>query len=142
MTQTNCSQCNTVLNCNVNNITACWCNQLPAILPLDATATSCLCQTCTLNKINHYLEQGKIPKEPTNSEVVGIISSHIKAIHNHYGEYLGVRIARKHVGWYVNALSDCQQFRHHFCRLEEPGQQIQSLHEFFKAIKITWNEAA
>ena len=93
-------------------------------------------------KINHYLEQGKIPKEPTNSEVVGIISSHIKAIHNHYGEYLGVRIARKHVGWYVNALSDCQQFRHHFCRLEEPGQQIQSLHEFFKAIKITWNEAA
>jgi hypothetical protein len=67
MTQTNCSQCNTVLNCNVNNITACWCNQLPAILPLDATATSCLCQTCTLNKINHYLEA--LYTQPIKSQI-------------------------------------------------------------------------
>lgn len=56
MTQINCSQCNTTLNCNVNDITACWCYQLPAILPLDDTATSCLCRLCTLAKINNYLE--------------------------------------------------------------------------------------
>jgi hypothetical protein len=57
MTQINCSQCNTALTCNVNNINACWCIELPAILPLDSSATSCLCRNCTLAKINDYLQQ-------------------------------------------------------------------------------------
>ncbi|MBB1385020.1 hypothetical protein H5119_05575 [Pseudoalteromonas sp. SG45-5] len=56
MTQLNCTQCNTALTCNVDNISACWCNELPAILPLDTTATSCLCRKCTLSKINAFLE--------------------------------------------------------------------------------------
>ncbi|MDC9509874.1 DUF5522 domain-containing protein [Pseudoalteromonas sp. Angola-4] len=55
MTRLNCSQCHTALICNVNDINACWCNQLPAILPLEESATSCLCPQCTLNKINAYL---------------------------------------------------------------------------------------
>ncbi len=55
MTRLNCSQCHTALSCNVNDINACWCNQLPAILPLEESATSCLCPQCTLNKINAYL---------------------------------------------------------------------------------------
>ncbi|MBQ4832694.1 hypothetical protein J8L70_05515 [Pseudoalteromonas sp. MMG010] len=56
MLQLNCSQCNTLLTCNVNDISACWCSELPAILPLDAEATACLCRTCTLAKINHFLQ--------------------------------------------------------------------------------------
>ncbi|MBB1372503.1 DUF5522 domain-containing protein [Pseudoalteromonas sp. SR45-4] len=56
MTQINCTQCNTALTCNVTDISACWCNKLPAILPLDLNATSCLCRNCTLTKINTYLQ--------------------------------------------------------------------------------------
>ncbi|ALQ09276.1 hypothetical protein EU508_11230 [Pseudoalteromonas fuliginea] len=56
MTQLNCTQCHSTLTCNVDDISACWCNELPAILPLDITATSCLCRKCTLNKINTFLE--------------------------------------------------------------------------------------
>ena len=56
------------------------------------------------DQINHYLERGFVPKRPSKREIVAVISSHIKAIHSHYGEYLGVRISRKHIGWYVNNL--------------------------------------
>jgi hypothetical protein len=67
MTQLNCSQCNTTLTCNVNNITACWCNELPAILPLNASASSCLCRECTVNKINEYLHS--IYSQPIKQQI-------------------------------------------------------------------------
>jgi len=93
-------------------------------------------------QINEYLDKGVSPKEPSNTEVVNVISSHIKAIHKHYGEYLGIRIARKHVGWYVNALSDGKEFRRQFFQLEDPEEQIKSLYKFFMGTIIKWNKAA
>lgn len=50
-----CSHCQTTLACNVENINACWCNELPPILPLDNTTTRCLCRNCTLLKIKKFL---------------------------------------------------------------------------------------
>jgi len=94
------------------------------------------------DQINHYLERGFVPKRPSKREIVAVISSHIKAIHSHYGEYLGVRIARKHIGWYVNNLSDCKEFRRQFFQLENSKQQMQSLYDFFTSTKITWNKVA
>jgi hypothetical protein len=67
MTQLNCAQCNTTLTCNINDIAACWCNTLPAILPLDTKATRCLCQHCTLEKINTYLHH--VYTQPIKAQV-------------------------------------------------------------------------
>lgn len=67
MTQLNCMHCNKALTCNVANISACWCSELPAILPLDESTTSCLCRPCTLKKINNYLEQ--VYTQPINSQI-------------------------------------------------------------------------
>ena len=94
------------------------------------------------NQINHYLERGFVLKQPSKSEVVDAISSHIKDIHRHYGEYLGVRIARKHIGWYVNNLSNCKEYRRQFFQLDNSEQQMQSLYDFFTSTKITWNKVA
>ncbi|MGO2010646.1 MAG: DUF5522 domain-containing protein [Pseudoalteromonas sp.] len=55
MTILTCSQCQVILSCNADNITACWCNELPAILPPDNKATRCLCRGCALDKINQFL---------------------------------------------------------------------------------------
>ena len=55
MTILSCSQCNATLTCRADDINACWCNELPAILPLDDAATSCLCRDCTIKKINLFL---------------------------------------------------------------------------------------
>ena len=67
MTQLNCTLCNHTLTCNVDDISACWCNELPAILPLDSAATSCLCRPCTLDKINSYLNL--IYKQPIKTQI-------------------------------------------------------------------------
>jgi tRNA-dihydrouridine synthase B len=93
-------------------------------------------------QINHYLEKGFASKHPPKIQIVNTICDHIKAIHKHYGEYLGTRIARKHAGWYINVLADCQEFRSHFFKLEKPEEQIQGLHDFFGSINIIWNRAA
>lgn len=99
------------------------------------------------NQINHYLTHGKIPNKPNtdtqkNKELITVISQHIEAIHKHYGEYLGLRIARKHVGWYVSSLPNGEAFRKYFNRLEDPCAQIQSLQHFFAADNNNWDQAA
>ena len=94
------------------------------------------------NEINHYLAHGKIPNKPNSEELITVISQHIQAIHKHYGEYLGLRIARKHVGWYVSSLPNGEAFRKYFNQLEDPCKQIQSLQHFFAADNNNWDQAA
>lgn len=93
-------------------------------------------------EINHYLEHGTIPEAPSKEELATTVSDHIEAIHQYYGEYLGIRIARKHVGWYVDALPNGDAFRKYFNQLEDPYLQKQGLHEFFAAPKKNWDKAA
>jgi len=94
------------------------------------------------NQTNHYLAHGTIPAKPTNNELITVIRQHIEAIHKHYGEYLGLRIARKHVGWYVSSLPNGEAFRKYFNQLEDPCKQIQSLQHFFAADNNNWDQAA
>jgi len=58
-------------------------------------------------QISHYLAHGEKMALPTLSERHAVLCSHLTALHEFYGSTMGVRIARKHVGWY---LSDDQRF--------------------------------
>jgi tRNA-dihydrouridine synthase B len=93
-------------------------------------------------QINHYLEKGFASKSPSQIQIANTVIGHIRAIHKHYGEHLGTRIARKHAGWYINVLADCKEFRSHFFKLEKPEKQLQSLHDFFGSTNNIWNRAA
>ncbi|MEH6529528.1 MAG: tRNA dihydrouridine synthase DusB [Porticoccus sp.] len=93
-------------------------------------------------EINHYLAHGTIPETPSKEELTTTVSHHIEAIHQYYGEYLGIRIARKHVGWYVGALPNGEAFRKYFNQLEDPYLQKQGLYKFFAAPKNNWDKAA
>src|SRR5690606_14144413 len=54
-------------------------------------------------EIQHYLQTGTpLPPVPAE-EVRQILHEHVRALHGFYGERMGVRIARKHVGWYLQA---------------------------------------
>lgn len=55
-------------------------------------------------EINYYLQTGKKIAAPQANEVIQVISEHIKALYRFYGEQSGVRIARKHVSWYLQGL--------------------------------------
>jgi len=53
-------------------------------------------------EINHYLKTGSKLPQPTLNEKRDLIINHLIALHHFYGETRGVRIARKHLGWYFN----------------------------------------
>ena len=92
-------------------------------------------------QINHYLDTGEIPPPPTARDMADTISGHLGAIHEHYGDYLGTRIARKHIGWYVDKLPSGETFRKYFNQLDTPSQQQQSLKHFLTG-QEEWDTAA
>lgn len=53
-------------------------------------------------QIEHYLTHGEKLTPPSLSERRQVLSEHIQALHSFYGDTMGVRIARKHLGWYLN----------------------------------------
>jgi tRNA-dihydrouridine synthase B len=88
-------------------------------------------QPWLFQQINHFLTHGEIPAAPSASERAAIINDHVAAIHAFYGEHLGVRIARKHVGWYMQHDTDSSEARSLFNRAESPAEQFQILQHYF-----------
>lgn len=82
-------------------------------------------------QINHYLEHGTLPAEPTLEEVGRVMTKHLVDLHEFYGEVGGVRISRKHIGWYSNWLDDGKAFTKIFNQHETRLQQQQQLSDFF-----------
>ena len=63
-------------------------------------------------QITHYLTHGERLAPPSLTERCQILLEHLQALHAFYGDTMGVRIARKHVGWYLNddqRFSDAEQ---------------------------------
>ena len=82
-------------------------------------------------EISHYLETGQLLEAPKILEVKTILLSHMQGLYEFYGEYLGVRIARKHVGWYLQAHDDNRDVRRQFNKLERPEEQTKLINDFF-----------
>lgn len=82
-------------------------------------------------EINHYLRYKEKLPSPTPQQVLEILLEHIHALHNFYGEQQGLRIARKHVGWYMQQQPDYPEFRDKFNRLDSANAQTDCIEEFF-----------
>lgn len=54
-------------------------------------------------EVAHFLATGQHLPPPSPTEVSAALGEHLQALYRHYGEEQGVRIARKHVGWYLDA---------------------------------------
>ena len=81
-------------------------------------------------QISHYLATGEVLPDPSTDEVRDILLGHLDGLYQFYGEYLGVRIARKHVSWYLqNQPGD--GFRKHFNQLGCPDTQIKAVQTYF-----------
>ena len=76
------------------------------------------------SRIRTYLVEGRILPPPTPQEVLSTLRSHVGALHDFYGESLGVRIARKHAGWYQRWLPQGVAFRAMFNTLETAAAQL------------------
>jgi tRNA-dihydrouridine synthase B len=78
-------------------------------------------------QIAAHLATGITPPDPTREEQLAILRGHVRALHDFYGEFMGVRIARKHVAWYLQNRADCAQQRSAFNRLEQAAEQLHFL---------------
>ncbi|GGX90838.1 tRNA-dihydrouridine synthase B [Litchfieldella qijiaojingensis] len=88
-------------------------------------------------EIDHYLKHAESLSPPTNKERAHVMCGHLKALHDFYGDFMGVRIARKHLGWYLaNRLFFPPQVaksqRAIFNALERPRDQLQFVDELFR----------
>ncbi|RMW04102.1 tRNA dihydrouridine synthase DusB [Pseudomonas coronafaciens] len=82
-------------------------------------------------EIEHYLLTGETLPALQLSEVERILLEHLAALHAFYGDVMGVRIARKHVGWYLATLPGAREFRARFNRLDNTDAQCANVREFF-----------
>ena len=82
-------------------------------------------------EINHYLKTGQHLASPELVEIRAILLAHVQELHKFYGEFMGARIARKHVSWYLQTHDQGKEFRSIFNGLEQPIEQLESLNMFF-----------
>ena len=74
----------------------------------------------------HLLQSGEVLALPGATEVVEMMNRHLQALHQFYGPEQGVRIARKHIGWYSRWL-DAQDWRRGFNTLDSAAAQLDAI---------------
>lgn len=85
-------------------------------------------------EVAHFLATGEEMPAPDAAEVCSVVQEHLAALRAHYGDFMGVRIARKHIGWYMDAragwdraafnASACADAQHQFVE-----RYFESIHE-------------
>ncbi len=85
--------------------------------------------------IGHYLETGELKKAPAIGEIRNIMLDHIRDLYEFYGEYTGVRMARKHISWYSKGQRNGAAFRATINRVENIDQQLMLIQEYFDQLE-------
>ncbi len=75
-------------------------------------------------QIAAYLESGVMPPPLRADQQLATLHRHVTQLHRFYGDFMGVRIARKHVGWYLNADRDTREQHRQFNQLTAPEDQL------------------
>lgn len=93
-------------------------------------------------EIQHFLQTGEILPKPDYTEQCSVMLEHIDNVHNFYGGIGGVRIARKHVGWYLAKYDQGRQFRAHFNAIDDAAEQLDALTMFFSQLSQKYPSSA
>ncbi len=83
---------------------------------------------------DHYLKTGEKKDNPGEVELKRILLRHLVELHRFYGEMTGVRIARKHIGWYLREMAGRDDFRQHFNKLQTSREQLEAIE---RATRVT-----
>jgi tRNA-dihydrouridine synthase B len=85
-------------------------------------------------EIAHFLATGELLPQPSLQEVRDVLLGHLHHLHEFYGEPAGVRIARKHLGWYAKDRPENAAFRAVVNRAETATAQIALTREYFDSL--------
>jgi len=85
-------------------------------------------------EIAHFLDTGTHRPPPSLAEIRDILLGHLEALHGFYGETSGVRIARKHLGWYAKDRPENAAFRAVVNRADSAAMQLALTRDYFDAL--------
>ena len=87
-------------------------------------------------EIAHFLATGTELAPPLVAEVRRLMLEHLEAHYTLYGEFSGVRTARKHIGWYMRSLPGGEAFRTQMNALDDCAQQLRAVADFFDGLAV------
>ncbi len=85
-------------------------------------------------QVSRYLEAGEKPQEPPLARQLQIVLEHYASILEHYGVRAGLRIARKHLGWYSKSLPGSAEYRSEVMRLDDPAAVVRRIKAFYEPL--------
>lgn len=85
-------------------------------------------------EIDYYLNTNRFLPLPEVNEIHQVLIEHLHDLYQFYGEYSGVRIARKHISWYTKGLTHSAVFRHAMNQLQTVEEQLAATHQFFQQL--------
>jgi tRNA-dihydrouridine synthase B len=88
-------------------------------------------------EIAHFLETGEHLPAPEVAQAKAWLLEHLHDHYGLYGEFAGVRSARKHIGWAVRALPGGEAFRAGLNLLESCETQVRAVSDWFDALAAT-----
>jgi len=87
-----------------------------------------------LGQVAHFLQHGQRAPDPSLGEIRDILLGHLDHLHAFYGEFSGIRIARKHLGWYAKDRPENATFRAVVNRAQTADQQVRLTRDYFDAL--------
>jgi tRNA-dihydrouridine synthase B len=85
-------------------------------------------------EIAHFLATGQHLAPPLVAEVRQLLLEHLHDHYSLYGDYLGVRTARKHIAWYLQDLPGSDDFRDRMNMMDDCGQQLLAVSGYFERL--------
>jgi tRNA-dihydrouridine synthase B len=82
-------------------------------------------------EVDYFLHTGKLLQPPSIAEVRDIMRAHLRNLYAHYGEWAGVRVARKHIAWYARGRPHADLFRATVMQTESAENQMNAVETYF-----------
>jgi len=85
-------------------------------------------------EVAHFLATGEELAPPSPAEIAAVVREHLEGLYTLYGEEQGLRVARKHLGWYARALPGGEAFRQGVVRLDCVARQRAAVNDYFERL--------
>jgi tRNA-dihydrouridine synthase B len=84
-----------------------------------------------LGQVMHWFATGQRRADPSIDKQYAIITEHYRAMLEHYGAFIGVNMARKHIGWYTKGLTGSAEFRNAVNQEADAATVLDMLERFY-----------
>ncbi len=99
-------------------------------------------QPWLFRQIDHYLKFNEKLEQPPTAEMRTIILNHLNELYSLYGRQQGVRIARKHIGWYLDNLHDSLQFKKTIFSVTDANAQFNMVRSYLQDTELKMENVA